>query len=619
MRSTVKGLLVRASRPRLAASTNINHTRLFQPAIPAIRRSASTNQQAQPATSRLVNFFYGTTLVLGLGIVFVYITDTRASVHRYVVIPALRLIYRDPEEAHHAGNRMLKSLWDFGIHPRERGDPDSKKDLEIEIFGQTLQNPIATSAGIDKHADIPDALFAIGPAIIEIGGTTPMPQTGNPQPRVFRLTSQQALINRYGLNSEGADHVAMRLRNRVRKFAQTLGLGHDEIAEKAVLDGIAGVSPGSLTPGKLLAINIAKNKITPEDDVDAVTSDYVYCVDKLGPYADILVVNVSSPNTPGLRSLQQSDKLQKILTGVVKAAHSVERRTRPKVMVKVSPDEDTDEQISGICEAVWASGVDGVIVGNTTNRRPEALPHLKKFSPLEEQYLLETGGFSGPHLFDRTVSLVKRYRKHLVEKPIQLQQQAKSRGALEAEAERIKASIETRSVAAPASEPDPVVASVDTGVVPPQNLSEGGDVDKQPLINIPENRSYDKTEAEQSRPTSTDNILTDPTKLADEKKQLQAIQEALEQLPPRLEREANDRAHRDSHLDSIDQPKVIFATGGITNGKQALEVLNAGANVAMLYTALVYGGAGTISRVKDEMREEMKRQVEEKHMAREKK
>ncbi|KAK5047363.1 hypothetical protein LTR84_006886 [Exophiala bonariae] len=618
MRPTLRGLLFRASNPRLrlASSPSFHQPRLVRPLL---RRPVSTNQQAQPVTSRIVNFFYGATLVLGLGIAYVYVTDTRASVHRYVVIPALRLIYRDPEEAHHAGNHILKSLWDFGIHPRERGDPDSKKDLETEVFGQKLRNPIATSAGIDKHADIPDVLFAIGPAIIEIGGTTPLPQNGNPQPRVFRLTSQQAIINRYGLNSEGADHVAMRLRNRVRKYAQSLGLGHDEVAEKAVLDGIAGVPPGSLTPGKLLAVNIAKNKITPEEDVEAVTNDYVYCVDVLGPYADILVVNVSSPNTPGLRSLQQADKLQHILTGVVNAAHKVERRTRPKVMVKVSPDEDSEEQISGICEAVWASGVDGVIVGNTTNRRPDALPHLRGFSPLEEQHLLETGGFSGPHLFDRTVSLVKKYRKLLVEKPRQPQQPSKARGALEAEAERIKASIQASTGVPPTSNPDPVVASVDTGVVPAHNISGKSDAEKQPLITLPENRFYDQTESEQNQLKSANDILTETDRLAGEKKQLQAIQEALEKLPSRAERDAKDRSEASPHLDSIDQSKVIFATGGITNGKQALEVLNAGANVAMIYTALVYGGVGTISRVKDEMREEMQHQVREKREAREKK
>ncbi|KAI9876297.1 MAG: Dihydroorotate dehydrogenase (quinone), mitochondrial, partial [Watsoniomyces obsoletus] len=209
----------------------------------------------------------------------------------------------------------------------------------------------------------------------------------------------------------------MRLRKRVREFAHSLGLGHDNVAEKHVLNGGAGVPPGSLTQGKLLAVNIAKNKTTPQDDVEAVTNDYVYCVDRLAPYADILVVNVSSPNTPGLRTLQQSDILKKILTGVVQAANSVDRSTKPAVMVKVSPDEDSDEQIAGICDAIWGSGVDGVIVGNTTNRRPGPLPYLKNLSPLEEQILLEHGGFSGPHLFERTKDLVRRYKKLLTDKP----------------------------------------------------------------------------------------------------------------------------------------------------------------------------------------------------------
>lgn len=557
--------------------------------------------------------------MLGLGILYVYVTDTRASAHRYIVIPALRWIYRDPEEAHHAGNQMLKTLYDFRLHPRERGESDHK-DLEVEVFGHILQNPIATSAGIDKHADIPDPLFAIGPAIVEVGGTTPLPQPGNAKPRVFRLTSQQAMINRYGLNSEGADHVAMRLRNRVRKFAHSLGLGQDEIAEKAVLDGIAGVPPGSLVPGKLLAVNIAKNKFTPEDDVEAVTNDYVYCVDKLGPYADILVVNVSSPNTPGLRSLQQSDKLQKLLGGVVKAASAVDRRTRPFVMVKVSPDEDSDEQIAGICDAVWAAGVDGVIVGNTTNRRPEPLPHMHNLSPLEEQHLLETGGFSGPHLFGRTVSLVKRYRKLLAEKPALLEPpKTPTTVALAAEADRIKASLESSPEAvssgtSPTSEADTVTQSVDTGVVPVKGmLEQRSESAKQPLIDLPTDRHFDEPQEQDAQTETPDEPESSSLeRLVGERDRLKSIQQALDRLPPKAQRDALEHLESSAHLDSIDQPKVIFATGGITNGKQALEVLNAGANVAMVYTALVYGGVGTISRIKDEMREEMHHRAEEK-------
>lgn len=530
---------------------------------------------------RVVNVFYGSTLLLGFGLIYVYITDTRASAHRWIVIPALRLIVRDPEEAHEYGNKMLKALWQFGLHPRERGDPDKQGDLAIEVFGHILRNPIGTSAGIDKHADIPDPLLAIGPAIIEIGGTTPMPQNGNDKPRVFRLPSQNALINRYGLNSEGADHVAMRLRQRVREFAYSLGLGYDAEAERKVLDGEAGVPPGSLTSGKLLAVNIATNKFTSKSDVKKVTEDYVYCVEQLGPYADILVVNVSSPNTEGLRSLQKTDSLKQILEGVVVAAKKTARKTKPAVMVKVSPDEDSDEQVAGICEAVWSSGVDGVIVGNTTNRRPEPLPHLKNLSATEQQHLMEQGGFSGPHLFDRTVALVKKYKALLDNKPKELEPLARSRQALQREAERLQAATQSTNETIPKEVSEKVIESVETQVIPRSNPSEKSEDKKQPLFNLPQERYYDAPSSERDR--------------------LQSVLEALEQIP-----------EKDAAKPLVDEPKVIFATGGITNGQQALEVLNAGASVAMVYTALVYGGIGTISRIKDEMREEMHKARREK-------
>lgn len=112
--------------------------------------------------------------------------------------------------------------------------------------------------------------------------------------RVFRLPSQNALINRYGLNSEGADAVSMRLRQRLRKYAHSMGFGVGEIAEQRVLDGEAGVPPGSLVEGKLMAVQVAKNKLTSGDDIEAVKADYVYCVEALARYADIIVVNVSS-------------------------------------------------------------------------------------------------------------------------------------------------------------------------------------------------------------------------------------------------------------------------------------------------------------------------------------
>lgn len=331
-----------------------------------------------------------------------------------------------------------------------------------------------------------------------------MPQDGNQRPRVFRLPSQNAMINRYGLNSKGADHMAAILEQRVRDYAYNNGFGLHDTAEQRVLNGEAQVPPGSLQAGKLLAVQVAKNKATPDADIEAVKRDYVYCVDRVAKYADILVVNVSSPNTPGLRDLQATAPLTAILKAVVGAAKTVDRKTKPYVMVKVSPDEDSDEQVSGICDAVRGSGVDGVIVGNTTNRRPDPLPQGYTLPSKEQATLKETGGYSGPQLFDRTVVLVARYRAML--------------DAIQDDSEN-------------------------TGI------------------------------AKELAATTT-------------------------------------RAEPDSeNVPSVEAPsglqrKVIFASGGITNGKQARAALDAGASVAMMYTGVVYGGVGTVTRVKQELREE---------------
>lgn len=489
-------------------------------------RSASTTAQAaatdaRSLATRFKNLIYGTTITLFLAFSYIYATDTRSSVHRYLAVPAIRYLFPDAEDAHHFGTAALKTLYSLGLNPRERTPKTGagkETDISVEVFGERLLNPIGTSAGIDKLAEVPDALFALGPAIVEVGGTTPRPQGGNPKPRVFRLPGQKALINRYGLNSLGADDMARRLRERVRIFAKTQGYGPE--GEEAVLSGAAGVPPGSLQRGKLLAVQVAKNKDTKDGDIEAVRADYVYCVERLAPYADILVVNVSSPNTPGLRTLQAVEPLTRILEGVVGAARKVKRASAqsPKVMVKVSPDEDSDEQIEGIVEAIWRSGVDGVIVGNTTNRR--ALPANAIVSEKEAQTLKEVGGLSGPHMFQRTLGLVKRYRKLLDQGP-----------------------------PPPPSQPE---------------KSEGDSKDGAESKSISEALTTVKDTVVSAVKNST---LTSPSK----------------------------------------EPKVIFATGGITNGQQALEVLNAGASVAQIYTALIYGGVGTVTRIKKEMRSEIEK------------
>jgi dihydroorotate dehydrogenase len=432
-----------------------------------------------------------------------------------------------------------------------------------------LSNPIATSAGIDKHAQVPTPLLALGPAIVEVGGTTPLPQDGNPKPRVFRLPSQNALINRYGFNSEGADAVARRLRQRVRQFAYAMGFGTDGEAERRILDGEAGVPPGSLVPGRLMAVQISKNKQTPEKDIEAVVQDYVYCMQQLGKYADIIVVNVSSPNTPGLRTLQRVEPLTKILKGVMDAAAEVPRKIKPKVMVKVSPDEDEEDQVKGICEALALSGVDGVIVGNTTKRRPDPLPKGFVLPPEESALISEQGGYSGPQMFERTLALVKRYRKHLDE---DLHRNTdKPPRSLESSAS-ITPVVGLTPSGGPEASVFPILASKEDSEPEHLNIAnENGD--QGPAIQRP-------TELSKGNEESMPELASDP-------------------VP-----ESDPSVRTDTPLR---KPKVIFATGGITNGKQALEILEAGADVAMVYTAIVFGGAGTITRIKKEMREEMKR------------
>lgn len=417
---------------------------------------------------------YATALAATGYVGYLYVTDTRASLlHQHIVPPVLRALFPDAEDAHHIGSNILKALYEANLHPRERqprsGDPSK---LTTEVFGATIDNPVGISAGLDKDGEMTDILFALGAGVVEIGGITPLAQAGNERPRCFRVAGLDGLVNRYGLNSQGADVVAQRLRKRVRLFAKEIGA-----TEEQVLNGEASVPPGSLVDGRLLAVQVAKNKETNEKDQAAVAADYVYCVNRLARYADIVVVNVSSPNTPGLRDLQATEPLTRLLTAVVEAAHKTDRKSRPKVMVKVSPDEDDDAQMAGVVEAVHRSGVDGVIVGNTTKRRTGIIPEGTHLSAKDQRALGETGGYSGPAMFSRTLDLVGRYRKMM------------DAYALEGN------------------------ATADKG---------------------------------------------------------------------------------DAH-------KTLFATGSITNGEQALQVLNAGASVAMVYTNMVYGGAGTITRIKGEM------------------
>jgi len=202
----------------------------------------------------------------------------------------------DPEDAHRLAVHGLKLL------PPTRPRPDDQK-LAVRAFGLNFPNPVGMAAGFDKHAEVPDAVLRLGFGFVEVGTVTPKPQAGNPRPRLFRLERDEAVINRFGFNSEGADVVLRRL------------------AARAHLGGIVGV-------------NVGANK----DSADR-TGDYVKLIETFAPVASYFAVNVSSPNTPGLRNLQQADALDDLLARVTDARERVRKNAGDSpVLLKIAPD-----------------------------------------------------------------------------------------------------------------------------------------------------------------------------------------------------------------------------------------------------------------------------------------
>ncbi|KDE07459.1 hypothetical protein MVLG_02324 [Microbotryum lychnidis-dioicae p1A1 Lamole] len=372
-----------------------------------------TGQAVADTASKVVSFIKSTLLLLGTGAFLVYAYDSRAGVYRWVVLPAvMALTKNDPEQAHEWAVQFLSS----GLAPVDCGEDDPAL-LSTEVWGQTFSSPIGMAAGWDKHAVAIDGLFNLGFSYVEVGSVTPEPQPGNPKPRLFRVPEMDAVVNRYGFNSEGHQIVQSRLRQRLEKwvhlmkahlpadFLPTPPAATDSIqigAERDVVEGLLTSEggkealvadrlglPRSLKPGRVLGINLGKNKTSDPDSIE----DFVKGVTSLGPYADVLVINVSSPNTPGLRDLQRKGMMTELLNGVVQARNDLKGEKKPPILVKIAPDVDA-KQLEDIAEAVKISKVDGIIVSNTTISRPD----LSNSSASTEtiSVLAETGGLSGP-------------------------------------------------------------------------------------------------------------------------------------------------------------------------------------------------------------------------------
>jgi len=262
-----------------------------------------------------------------------------------LVRPVLHAL--DPEDAHALTLKLLK------FAPRLPPAPDDPR-LAVRAFGLNFPNPVGMAAGFDKNAEVPDVLLRLGFGFVEVGTITPRPQAGNPRPRLFRLDADAGVINRLGFNSQGADTVLRRL------------------AARADAGGIVG-------------INVGANKASPDR-----VADYVALIERFASVASYVTVNISSPNTPGLRNLQQATALDDLLARVVDVRERVAPNAGPTpVLLKIAPDLSLAE-LDDVVGIARSRRVDGMIVGNTTLSRP---PSLR-----EKKLAGEAGGLSGSPL-----------------------------------------------------------------------------------------------------------------------------------------------------------------------------------------------------------------------------
>jgi dihydroorotate dehydrogenase len=291
----------------------------------------------------------------------------------------------DPERAHRLGFLAIRS--GRGLSRAVIRVPAEP----VQAMGLTFRNPLGLAAGFDKNAVGIDALAALGFGFVEVGTVTARPQPGNPRPRLFRLPEDRAVINRMGFNNDGAEAVARRLRARLRRLDRRDGRRRVNVRHDA-----------RRAHRPVLGINIGKSKVVPEDDEQAVLTDYATSARLLAPYADYLVVNVSSPNTPGLRSLQAVDRLGPLLDVVRRAADEAALRPIP-LCVKIAPDL-ADEDVVAIADLARDRELEALIATNTTISR-EGLR-----TPPDEVATVGAGGLSGPLLRRRSMEVLRLLR-----------------------------------------------------------------------------------------------------------------------------------------------------------------------------------------------------------------
>lgn len=275
----------------------------------------------------------------------------------------------DPETAHNAALTSLEWLYRAGgvsrVAGKRVGDP-------VELMGLHFPNRVGLAAGLDKNADHLDALGELGFGFVEVGSVTPKPQPGNAKPRMFRLAEHGAIINRFGFNNHGVAHLVERVQKR--RF-----------------DGVVG-------------INIGKNLATAVEDS---LRDYLTCLEAVHPHADYVTVNISSPNTPGLRSLQFGEQVDALLAPLRTRTRELDEENgrRVPLLVKIAPDMEADE-VELVAGSIARSALDGVIATNTTISR-EAVQ--------DDPQAEETGGLSGRPVFEASNRVIRQLREHLPE------------------------------------------------------------------------------------------------------------------------------------------------------------------------------------------------------------
>lgn len=376
-----------------------------------------------------------TTLTATTAVVLVEVTthlpsQGRASetYHRLVdhtITPLLRH-YTGPETAHNLALYFARQ----GLAPIYR--PSAKEqvtNLSTRVFGVNFPNPIGLAAGFDKNGTSISGLQNMGFGFVEIGSVTPLPQSGNPKPRMFRLLSDNAIINRYGFNSEGMEVVKSNLAEYRESLLEPVDSKNDDdsnklesstqplhrvvqamkLVKKSYTRLHKTVFPSHFyTPSTLVGVNLGKNKISETTEAE----DYRQGIRTLGPYADYIVINVSSPNTPGLRDSQAPSALQELIQScllerdqlVLATTSNSDNHAKHKIplLVKLAPDL-TDDELREIAAVVLDSQLDGLIVCNTTNARPAQLMGSAKDEP---------GGLSGAPLKDRSTECIKLLYHH---------------------------------------------------------------------------------------------------------------------------------------------------------------------------------------------------------------